>query len=59
LAFQFKASIWFSKIVEGQRVMLSISPDGERAVVGIDDVQFADVAGTLRLLCGKRVRLRR
>lgn len=38
------------KIVEGQPVMLSISPDGERAVIGNDEVQFADVARTLRKL---------
>jgi hypothetical protein len=38
------------EIAEGQPIMLSVADDGERAVVGADEVLFIDVARTLRKL---------
>jgi hypothetical protein len=37
-------------IADGQPIMLSIGGDGDRAVIGADEVTFADVARTLRKL---------
>jgi hypothetical protein len=38
------------RIAEGQPIMLSVGGDGDRAVIGTDEVKFTDVAETLRRL---------
>jgi hypothetical protein len=38
------------RIAEGQPIMLSVGGEGDRAVIGADEVTFTDVARTLRKL---------